>query len=171
MDKQKPKVSFRQAGRKDCQLTLGFITKLAIYEKLESEVTATPQLLEEWLFDKNAAEVIFGMVDGIEVAFALYFTNFSTFLGKSGLYLEDLYVLEEHRSKGVGTAMLKKLASIAVERGYGRFEWSCLDWNKPSIDFYLALGAIPMEGWTVYRLTGKSLQSMASGSRNYVGRN
>ena len=102
------------------------------------------------------------MEEGEEVGFALFFHNFSTFLGRAGLYLEDLYISPEYRGKGYGKATLQKLAQIAVERGCGRLEWSCLDWNKPSIDFYLSLGAVPMEEWTVYRLTGETLTQMAA---------
>ena len=107
------------------------------------------------------AEVIFAVADGKEVGFALFFHNFSTFLGRSGIYLEDLYIKPEYRGKGYGKSILKKLASIAVERGCGRLDWWCLDWNKPSIDFYLSLGAKPMSDWTVYRITGDTLSSLA----------
>ena len=116
------------------------------------------------LAKKKNAEVIFAMEEGKEIGFALFFHNFSTFLGRSGLYLEDLYVLPEFRGKGYGKALLQKLAAIAVERGCGRMEWWCLDWNQPSIDFYKALGAEPMDEWTVYRLTGETLTNMAQGS-------
>ena len=125
-----------------------------------SDIVATEELLQEWIFDKHKAEVIFALEDGKEVGFALFFHNFSTFLGRAGLYLEDLYVKPEHRGKGYGKALLKKLAQIAVERGCGRLEWWCLDWNKPSIDFYLSMGAEPMDDWTVYRISGKTLQDM-----------
>ena len=154
-------VEFRYAERKDCGLILSFIKALAEYEKMSDEVVATEELLEEWLFDKKSAEVIFACEDGKEVGFALFFHNFSTFLGRAGLYLEDLYILEDYRGKGYGKAMLKKLAQIAVERGCGRLEWSCLDWNRPSIDFYLSLGAEPMDEWTAYRVTGDTLQKLA----------
>ena len=110
---------------------------------------------------KRHAEVIFALEDGREVGFALFFHNFSTFLGRAGIYLEDLFVKPEFRGKGYGKATLKQLAHIAVERGCGRLEWYCLDWNKPSIDFYLSLGATPMDEWTVYRLTGETLLKMA----------
>ena len=113
------------------------------------------------IFDKEKAEVLFVLEDGKEVGFALFFHNFSTFLGRGGIYLEDLYVRPEARGKGYGRALLKKLASIAVERGCGRLEWWCLDWNKPSIDFYLSLGAEPMSDWTVYRLAGDTLLDLA----------
>ena len=153
-------LSFREARREDTELILTFIKGLAKYEKMEHEVVATPELLEKWLFDKQKAEVIFAMADGKDVGFALFFHNFSTFLGRAGIYLEDLFVLPEYRGCGYGKGILKKLAQIAVERGCGRLEWWCLDWNKPSIDFYLSLGAKPMEDWTVYRITGETLQEM-----------
>ena len=122
---------------------------------------ATEDLLKEWIFEKQKAEVLFACLDGVEVGFALFFHNFSTFLGKAGIYLEDLFVTPEHRGKGCGRALLKKLAQIAVERGCGRLEWACLDWNKPSIEFYKSLGAVPMDEWTVYRATGDTLLKMA----------
>ena len=152
---------FRFAQEKDTALILYFIKELAKYEKMLDDVVATEEILKEWIFEKGKAEVIFALEDGKEVGFALFFHNFSTFLGRSGLYLEDLFVKPEFRGKGYGKALLKKLAQIAVERGCGRFEWSCLDWNKPSIDVYLSLGAQPMEEWTVYRLTGEALAKMA----------
>lgn len=153
--------NFRMATRDDSALILSFIRDLAEYEKLSHEVVATEELLEEWIFNQGKAEVIFVMEEDREVGFALFFHNFSTFLGRAGIYLEDLFVKPEHRGKGYGKALLKKLAQIAVERGCGRLEWSCLDWNKPSIDFYLSLGAAPMDGWTVYRLTGDTLTNLA----------
>lgn len=155
------KCMFRFAEEKDVSLILYFIKELAEYEKMLDEVIATEEILKEWIFDKKKAEVIFALEDGVEVGFALFFHNFSTFLGRSGIYLEDLYVKPEFRGKGYGKALLKKLAQTAVERGCGRLEWWCLDWNKPSIDFYLSLGAQPMEDWTVYRITGKTLTRLA----------
>ena len=154
-------VTFRYAKREDAELILKFIKDLARYEKMENEVVATKELLEEWLFEKEKAEVIFALSDGKEIGFALFFHNFSTFLGRAGIYLEDLYVMPEYRGKGYGKAILKKLAEIAIERGCGRLEWWCLNWNKPSIDFYLSLGAEPMKDWTVYRISGKTLEDMA----------
>lgn len=151
---------FRYAVREDAALILSFIKELAEYEKLLDEVVATEDLLKEWIFDKGKAEVLFAMVDGKEVGFALFFHNFSTFLGRAGLYLEDLFVKQEYRGQGIGKAFLKKLAEIAVERGCGRFEWSCLDWNQPSIDFYKSMGAEPMDEWTVYRVAGETLQKL-----------
>lgn len=154
-------LSYRYASREDVSLILKFIKDLARYEKLENEVVETEEILEEWLFDKEKAEVIFALENEKEIGFALFFHNFSTFLGRSGIYLEDLYVMEEYRGKGYGKCILQKLAQIAVERGCGRLEWWCLDWNQPSIDFYLSLGAEPMKDWTVYRITGETLTSLA----------
>lgn len=154
-------LEFRYAEEKDVTLILQFIRELADYEKMLNEVVATEELLKEWIFEKNKAEVIFALENGVEVGFALFFHNFSTFLGRSGIYLEDLYVRPDYRGRGYGKGLLKKLAQIAVERGCGRLEWWCLDWNKPSIDFYLSLGAEPMEDWTVYRITGDTLRNMA----------
>ena len=154
------KLEFRFAEEKDTALILQFIKELANYEKMLDDVVATEELLKEWIFEKNKAEVILALEDGLEVGFALFFHNFSTFLGRAGIYLEDLYVKAEYRGKGYGKGLLKKLAQIAVERGCGRLEWSCLDWNKPSIEFYLSLGAEPMEDWTTYRMAGDTLKSM-----------
>ena len=154
-------LTFRKAEEKDCGLILFFIRELAAYEKMSDEVVATKEMLSDWLFGKHSAEVIFACEDGKEVGFALFFHNFSTFVGRAGLYLEDLYVLPEYRGKGYGKALLRRLAAIAVERGCGRMEWVCLDWNKPSIDFYLSLGARPMDEWTVYRVAGESLEKLA----------
>ena len=153
--------SFRFAQRKDTGLILAFIKSLAEYEKMAGNVIATEELLEEWIFDKGKAEVLFVVENGIPVGFALFFHNFSTFLGRAGIYLEDLFILPEHRGKGYGKAILKRLAAIAVERGCGRLEWWCLDWNKPSIDFYLSLGAEVMSDWTVYRIAGDTLTQLA----------
>lgn len=155
------KLTFRSAERKDVSLILGFIKELADYEKMLDEVVADEATLETWIFDKQKAEVIFALEGEKEVGFALFFHNFSTFLGRAGIYLEDLYVKPEYRGKGYGKAILKKLASIAVERGCGRLEWWCLDWNKPSIDFYLFLGAEQMSDWTVYRIAGDTLTQLA----------
>lgn len=152
---------FRFATEDDLTLILDFIRQLAEYEDMLDEVVATEELLNEWIFEKKVAEVIFALEDGVEVGFALFFHNFSTFLGKAGIYLEDLFVKPKYRGKGYGKGLIKKLASIAVERNCGRLEWWCLDWNKPSIDFYLSLGAEPMDEWTVYRITGDTLKRLA----------
>ncbi|MBE7720053.1 MAG: GNAT family N-acetyltransferase [Lacrimispora celerecrescens] len=154
-------LTFRYAERKDRALILRFIKELAEYEKMLDEVVATEELLEEWIFNKQKAEVIFALADGKEAGFALFFHNFSTFLGKAGIYLEDLYVKPEYRGCGIGKALLKKLGAVAAERGCGRLEWWCLDWNKPSIDFYRSMGAEPMKDWTVYRIAGDTLKELA----------
>ncbi len=152
----------RQAGEKDIALILEFIRELARYEKLEDEVTATEELLKQNLFGKRRhAEVIIGEYHSEAVAFALYFHNFSTFLAKPGIYLEDLYVRESVRGKGIGKTMLTYLARLAVRRGCGRVEWWVLDWNSPAIDFYERLGATAMDEWTVYRLSGEKLEELA----------
>lgn len=160
-------MKFRFAEKKDTGLILEFIKSLADYEKMLDQVIATEELLEEWIFEKQKAEVIFVLEDesenGREVGFALFFHNFSTFLGRAGIYLEDLFVMPEYRGRGYGKALLRKLAQIALERGCGRLEWWCLDWNKSSIDFYLSAGAEPMDEWTVYRLAGESLESFGKG--------
>ncbi len=152
---------FRFATEKDCRLILKFIRSLAKYEKMEDEVVATEALLRVWLFEKKKAEVLFVMDGEKEVGFALFFHNFSTFLGRAGIYLEDLYVRPAYRGKGYGKALLKELAHVAVTRGCGRLEWACLNWNQPSIDFYKSLGAEAMDEWTVYRAAGDTLQEMA----------
>ena len=151
----------RKATREDVGLILSFIRGIAEYEKMSNQVVATEALLKEWLFEKQTAEVIFAVEEGKEVGFALFFRNFSTFLGRGGIYLEDLFVLPEYRGRGHGKRLLCRLAEIAVEEGCGRLEWCCLDWNTPSIDFYRSMGAIPMEEWTTYRLTGEALQNAA----------
>lgn len=155
-------MNYRYANINDVDLILFFIRQLAEYENMENEVVATPELLKEWLFEKKVAEVIFAVEKEKEVGFALFFHNFSTFLGKAGIYLEDLFVLPEFRGRGHGKNLLKILSRIAVERGCGRVEWCCLDWNKPSIDFYKSFGAVPMDDWTIYRLTGENLTFRAN---------
>ena len=155
-------MTFRFAAEEDCGLILRFIRGLAEYEKMSDQVVATEELLKEWIFEKKKAEVLFVCEGEKEVGFALFFHNFSTFLGRAGIYLEDLFVLPEYRGKGYGKALLKQLARITEERGCGRLEWSCLDWNRPSIDFYLSLGAAPMDDWTAWRLTGETLKEMAT---------
>ena len=152
---------FRFAVREDAEIIFNFIKELAEYEKLSSEVIADKETLTSWLFDKEKAEVLFAIEDGKEVGFALFFHNFSTFLGRAGIYIEDLYVKPEYRKHGHGKALIKQVAKIAVERGCGRLELSCLDWNKPSIDFYLSLGATKMQGWSLYRFSGENLENLA----------
>ena len=154
-------VSFRNAERSDAALLLKFIRALADYEHMLDLVVADEAILRDWLFEKRVAEAFFALEDGHEVGFALYFHNFSTFLGRAGIYLEDLFVLPEYRGKGYGKAILQRLAQMTKERGCGRLEWACLNWNQPSIDFYRSLGAVPMEEWTVYRLAGEALENLA----------
>ncbi|MBQ7765885.1 MAG: GNAT family N-acetyltransferase [Lachnospiraceae bacterium] len=153
--------TIRQANINDVSTILSFIKALAEYEDMSDQVVATEELLKEWLFEKKKAQVLLAIEGDVAVGIALYFYNFSTFLGRAGIYLEDLFVKKEYRGKGYGKALLKKLARIAVEEGCGRLEWSCLDWNQPSIDFYLSLGAIPMDDWTQYRVTGDTLKELA----------
>lgn len=155
-------MKIRKAVRQDVPLILEFIKGIARYEKMENEVVATTELLEEQLFDKGRAEVIFAMEEGTEVGFALFFHNFSTFLGRSGLYLEDLFVYPEHRGKGYGKALFLELVRIANERGCGRMEWVCLNWNKPSIEFYRSMGAMSLDEWTTYRLTSDVMKKLTS---------
>ena len=153
---------YRYATEQDVPLILSFIRRLAEYEHMADEVVATENLLQEWIFEKKKAEVIFALEDGKEVGFALFFHNFSTFLGRAGIYLEDPFVLPEYRGKGYGKGLIQTLARIAVERGCGRLEWWCLDWNMPSIEFYRSLGAEAMDEWTVYRITGDTLRSLGA---------
>ena len=151
----------RTASVEDCGRILQMIWALARYEKMEDQVVATEDLLREWIFEKKKAEVLFATEDGREVGFALFFHHFSTFLGRAGIYLEDLYVMPEYRGKGHGKALLKRLAQITLERGCGRMDWQCLDWNERSIAFYRSLGAEALDDWTGYRLSGKTLEEMA----------
>lgn len=156
----KNKIVFAQ--KSDVPEILSFIKELAKYEKLENEVTATEELLQESLFgEKRYAEVIFLEEDSQRIGFALFFNNFSTFLGVPGIYLEDLYIRPQFRGKGHGKRLLSYLAKLAVDRGCGRLEWWVLNWNKPAIDFYVSLGAKPMSEWTVQRMTGKALNDLA----------
>ncbi len=152
---------FRFATEEDTALILDFIKGLAEYEKLSDQVVADEDLLREWIFEKQKAEVIFALEDGVEVGFALFFHNFPTFLGRAGIYLEDLFVKPAYRGRGHGKGLICELARIAVERGCGRLEWCCLDWNRPSIDFYISLGAEALDKWTTYRLTGEGLKKVA----------
>ena len=151
----------RFATVEDVPLILQFIKELAEYEKMLDEVVATEALLQEWIFEKQKAEVLIGEFDGEPVGFALFFYNFSTFLGKSGIYLEDLYIKPSMRNRGLGKMMLRQLAKLTLERCCGRLEWWCLDWNRSSIAFYLSLGAEPMDDWTVYRISGDTLELLA----------
>ena len=155
-----PELTFRDATEEDTELILEFIKKLADYEKRLDEVIATEEELRKWIFDKKQAEVIFALEGGVEIGFALFFLSFSTYISNVNLHLEDLFIDPEYRGKGYGKALLKKLAKIVTERGYGRFEWTCLSWNKPSIDFYLSLGA-KQKDWNVFHLTGDELKKLA----------
>jgi GNAT superfamily N-acetyltransferase len=152
----------RFAEINDVPLILGFIKELAEYEKMSDDVVATEDVLRESLFKRKIAEVIIGEYKDKPVAFALFFYNFSTFLGRPGIYLEDLYVKPEMREKGIGKVILSYLAKLTIDRKCGRLEWCCLDWNEPSIKFYKQLGAVPMEDWTVHRLSHEGLETMAS---------
>jgi GNAT superfamily N-acetyltransferase len=155
-----PRIRPVQPGEEASLLAL--IRELAVYEKLADEVVATPELLAEALFGaKGVAEAVLAEWQGEVVGFALWFRNFSTFVGRPGLYLEDLYVRESHRGRGIGKALMLHLAAIACERGYGRMEWSVLDWNRPAIDFYRSLGAVPMDEWTVFRLDRQALEALS----------
>ena len=152
----------RQAHEQDVPTILHFVQQLAIYEKLLHEVEATEEALRETLFGaKSYAEVVIAEVEGQAAGFALFFHNYSTFLAKPGIYLEDLFVLEEYRGRGIGLALLKHLAQLCVARDCGRLEWSVLDWNEPAIDFYQSRGAKIMNEWLTNRLTGDALKKLA----------
>jgi GNAT superfamily N-acetyltransferase len=158
-----PGFEIKAATVADVPLILAFIKKLADYERLAHEVIATEEGLRETLFGARPyAEVVIAHYEAEPVGFALFFHNFSTFVGRPGLYLEDLYVDERQRGKGFGKALLVHLARLAVARGCGRFEWAVLDWNEPSISFYKSLGAVPMDEWTVFRVTGDALETLAN---------
>lgn len=157
-----PDFEIRPASEDDVPIILSFIKELAEYERLSHEVIATEDALRECLFgERRFAEVVIGYYGNDPVGFALFFYNFSTFLSKPGIYLEDLYVKPEFRRRGYGRVLLLYLARLAKERGCGRFEWSALDWNEPAINFYKNLGAVPMDEWTVYRVTGETLSRLA----------
>lgn len=156
-----PGFKIRPAEESDVKLILQFIKGLGTYEKLSHQVVATEEKLHKTLFQQKMAEVIIGEYNGQAVGFALFFHNYSTFLGQAGIYLEDLFVVPEMRGRGFGKSLLKHLAKLAVERDCGRLEWACLDWNEPSICFYKGLGAQALDDWTVYRVTGATLKEMA----------
>lgn len=151
---------FRYATETDAALILEFIKGIATYEKMLDEVVNTEEMIKEIVFGKGHAEVIFALEGEKEVGFALFFHNYSTFVGRAGIHLEDLFVWPEYRGKGYGKALLCEVARIAKERGCGRLEWTCLDWNTPSINFYLSLGATPMDEWTIYRLTADQIDNL-----------
>ena len=151
----------RAAKKEDSALVLSFIQKIAAYEKMSDQVVATREILEEYIFERQKAWVFIGEEDGVPVGFALFYENFSTFLGRTGMYLEDIYVDPEKRGKGYGKALFQAVAKEARQRGCQRMEWSCLNWNQPSIDFYHYMGAVPMKDWTTYRLAGDAIQKAA----------
>lgn len=156
-----PSLRIAPATERDVGIILSFIRKLAEYEKLSHQVAATEDLLRETLFgERRVAEVLIAYLSNEPAGFALYFHNFSTFLGRPGIYLEDLFVEPAHRGKGIGKALLVELAKITKERNCGRLEWAVLDWNRPAIDFYRKLGAIPLDDWTLFRVTGEALDNL-----------
>jgi len=158
-----PEPEIRSATEDDVPLILTLIKELAEYERLSHEVVATEEMLRDSLFgERRVAEALLGYLGDDPAGFALFFHNFSTFLGRPGIYLEDLYVRPEFRGAGVGRALLVHLAGLAKERSCGRLEWSVLDWNEPAIGFYRGIGASPVSGWTVYRLTGEALENLAA---------
>ena len=156
-----PNFTIRPALETEAGLILEFIKKLAIYEKCSDEVVADEATIYNSIFVEKAAEVVFAEEDGLVIGFALFFHNFSTFVGRKGLYLEDLFIIPEKRGLGYGKAILKYLANIAVERNCGRMEWICLDWNAPSLAFYRSIGAIPMDEWTVQRMNENLVKKFA----------
>jgi GNAT superfamily N-acetyltransferase len=164
------KLRIRSATRDDVALILALIKELSEYERLAHEVRATEEILTETLFGEHRyAEVLIASLGERPVGYALYFHSFSTFLGRPGMYLEDIYVRPAERGKGIGKALLARVAKLAVERHCGRLEWSVLNWNEPSIGFYKSLGAQPMDEWTVYRLVGKPLEQLASAAPDAAG--
>lgn len=159
-----PHIEIRQAKPADSALILRFIKDLAVYEKAEKEVVATLADIQRSLFSEGAAaHALICEIDADPVGFAVYFFNYSTWLGKNGLYLEDLFVSPEHRGKGAGKALLRHLARVALSKDCGRFEWSVLDWNEPAIKFYQSIGAVPQPEWVGYRLSGTALEDLATG--------
>ncbi|MDF2543297.1 MAG: GCN5-related N-acetyltransferase [Herbinix sp.] len=166
MSNTKDNIILRFATEQDVPSILEFIKGLAEYEKMADQVIATEEILQDSLFVRKAAEVIIAEYQSVPAAFALFFHNFSTFLGKPGIYLEDIYVKPEFRDKGIGSKMISYLAKLAVERNCDRLEWVCLDWNEPSIRFYKQIGAIPMDDWTIYRVQDHALIHLAYQSEN-----
>ncbi|MGL4774638.1 MAG: GNAT family N-acetyltransferase [Clostridium sp.] len=152
----------RSTIKEDASLILELIKEIAVYEKMLDEVVATEESILESIFEKKEAEVLIGEFNGEPIGYALYFFNYSTFIGKAGFYLEDIYIKPEYRGKGIGTEIFRVLGKIAFEKGCRRMEWSCLNWNEPSIQFYKGLGAIPMSEWTVYRLTDENIEKLAN---------
>lgn len=157
-------IVFRSGTRADVPLILQFIRAIAEYEKMTNQVEATEESISKWMFDEGVAEVIFAVVDGTEVGFALFHHSFSTFVGRAGIHLEDIYVNEDYRRQGVGRAMFMEVVRIAKERGCGRVEWECLNWNQPAIEFYLSLEARPLAEWTTYRLDSADIDRLLTGN-------
>lgn len=154
-------LKIRETNEKDCELILSLIKEIAEYEKMSKEVIATEETLLEYIFKNNRAEVVILELDKNPIGYALFFYNFSTFVGRSGLYLEDIFIKKEFRGRGIGKEVFKFLAKKAREEGCKRMEWVCLDWNEPSINFYKSLGAIPMDEWTIYRLNEKEIKKLS----------
>ena len=151
-------LKIRVAQKEDAALVLSFIRKIAAYEKMSDGVVATEEILKEFVFDRHAADVFLAEYEGEPVGFALFFENFSTFIGRTGIHLEDLYVDPDKRGLGIGKALFQAVAAEAVRRGCKRMEWTCLNWNEPSIRFYRSMGAVPMDEWTTYRLAGEAIE-------------
>ncbi|MEG1002186.1 GNAT family N-acetyltransferase [Clostridium sp.] len=151
----------RKTAREDASLILGLIKEIAVYENMLDEVVATEDSIIESIFEKREAEVMIAEVDGKEAGYVLYFFNYSTFIGKAGFYLEDIYIKPEYRGRGIGKEIFRVIANIAYEAKCERMEWSCLNWNTPSIEFYKSMGAVPMSEWTVYRLAGDKIRELA----------
>lgn len=161
-----PRFNIRPARPDEAGLVLDFIKRLADYEKCVDEVVADEATIRQSLFVEHSAEVVFAEEDGVAIGFALFFHNFSTFVGRKGLYLEDLFIIPEKRGRGYGKALLKYLARTAVERNCGRMEWICLDWNQPALNVYRSIGAVPMDEWTVQRLSETALKQFADSEIN-----
>ena len=154
-------LKIRETNEKDCELILSLIKEIAEYEKMSNQVIATEETLLEYIFKNNRAEVVILELDKNPIGYALFFYNFSTFVGRSGLYLEDIFIKKEFRGRGIGKEVFKFLARKAREEGCKRMEWVCLDWNEPSINFYKSLGAVPMDEWTIYRLNEKEIKKLS----------
>lgn len=152
---------FHPADESDIPTVLHYICEIARYEKMENDVIATQESLRDWMFERGLVKSLLLKVGGETIGFVLYFFNFSTFVGRGGLYVEDIYIDPEHRGKGYGKATFRRLAQIAQQNGCGRMEWVCLNWNKPSIDIYLSMGAEPMDEWTTYRLDAAHIAKLA----------
>jgi GNAT superfamily N-acetyltransferase len=156
------RIVIREATAKDTPLVFALIRDLAAYERLSDQITATEESIRHWIFDQHAAEVLIGEIDGEPAGYALYFRTFSTFGGKAGMYVEDVYVTEPLRKQGLGKAFFIRMAQICQQRGYGRMEWNCLDWNAPSISFYTSMGAVPLSDWTMFRLSRDAVAKLAN---------